>query len=349
MTRKLNDMQRRLFLSGSAASVLGLAGCGGGGGGVPLGEAPAGVVTDPSNLSGTPQVPGSPTQQPQSPGQSPQTESPGQQPSGPTLPQKVLATYYTTWDTGRYSLTDIPSDFNVIYLFHSKPNGSPVGGSYNNVGNGSFMFEHYGSVPVSDIQACRSRGQRVILTVGGASAGFNFDTRSESRNFVASFQEMSNRLGGFDGCDFNNFEAGIGSSPTELIWISEQLKSLYGTGFAITAPPQPNSTEDLAMLRALANAGVLSWAAPQYYDWSGFNAVGFIRNRTNDWVNAIGAERVVLGLAANYANGPSLQDCIREWDAVKAAHPGIRGMFCWNAQLNLAGGNVWGSTMRARM
>jgi hypothetical protein len=160
---------------------------------------------------------------------------------------------------------------------------------------------------------------------------------------------MARQLGGVDGCDFNNFEANVGSSPAEMIWIAQQLKSVYGNDFAITAPPQPNSPEDRAMLKAMADAGVLSWAAPQFYDWSGFNDPGFITTRTNDWVNDLGEDKVMLGLAANYSNGPSLQDCIREWDAVKVAHPNIRGMFCWSAQHNLDGGNVWGQTMKGML
>ena len=266
-----------------------------------------------------------------------------------SLPSKVLACYYTAFDTGGYRLTDIPSEFNVVHLFHAKPNALVSYDNWNNGGNGGFMFEHYNEVPATDVQACRGRGQKVILTVGGAKAGYNFDNRQKSQNFVASFQEMHDRLGGLDGCDFNNFEANIGSSPAEMIWISERLKALYGAGFAITAPPQPNSAEDLAMLKAMSDAGVLSWAGPQYYDWAGFNAPGFISTRTNDWVRELGAEKVVLGLSANYGNGPSLQDCIREWDAVRMAHPNIRGAFCWSAQLNLRGGNAWGSTMKGML
>jgi chitinase len=261
----------------------------------------------------------------------------------------VLACYYTAFAAGGYRISDVPADFNVIYLFHAKPEAHVTNGNWNNAGNGSFMFEHYAEVPAADVQACRSRGQKVILTVGGANAGFNFNTREKSQNFINSFGVMYDRLGGLDGCDFNNFEANIGSSPAEMIWISQQLKARYGAGFAITAPPQPNSPADRAMLKAMSDAGVLSWAAPQYYDWSGFNADGFISTRTNDWVNDLGADKVMLGLAANYSNGPSLQDCIREWDRVKTAHPNIRGMFCWSAQLNLQGGNVWGSTMKGML
>ncbi|HYD76085.1 hypothetical protein [Ramlibacter sp.] len=324
-------MKRRLFLSGTAASALGLMGCGGGGGGTAatVGDLATGVMAASTPAA----VPGANTAASAASG----------------LPERVLACYYTGWDTGRYAITDVPADFNAIYLFHAKPNGSPVNGNWNNVGNGAFTFEFWDSVLPSDVQRCRGRGQRVIFTMGGAQAGFNFDSRSKSSNFIASFRDMADRMGGVDGCDFNNFEANIGSSPAEMIWIAEQLKSLYGQDFAITAPPQPNSPEDRAMLKAMADAGVLSWAAPQYYDWSGFNEPGFIRTRTRDWVNDLSAKRVMVGLSANYPQGPSLDDCIREWDAIKAEHPEIRGMFCWSAQLNLDGGNTWGSTMKARL
>ncbi len=332
-------MKRRLFLSGTAASTLGLIGCGGGGGGAAAvqGDLPTGVVSNGSAGA-------NPTSASSSLAAS--TASAG---AAGGLPERVLACYYTAWDTGRYKITDVPADFNVIYLFHAKPNGSPVNGNWNNVGDGSFAFEHWGEVLPSDVQRCRGRGQRVIFTAGGAQAGFNFDSRAKSSNFVASFRDMYDRWGGVDGCDFNNFEANIGSSQAEMIWIAEQLKSLYGSDFAITAPPQPNSPEDRAMLKAMADAGVLSWAGPQYYDWSGFNEPGFIRTRTRDWVKDLSASRVLVGLSANYPQGPSLDDCIREWDAVKAEHAGIRGMFCWSAQLNLDGGNTWGSTMKARL
>jgi len=306
-------MKRRLFLSGTAVAALGLVGCGGGGGGG------GGAATDLATGVLT-------------------SAAPSAGPVSSSLPSKILACYYTAFTTGGYRISDIPAEFNVIYLFHAKPNS-----------DGSFRFEHYDEVPAADIQACRQRGQKVILTVGGASNGFNFSNRQQSQAFVASFQDIASRLGGVDGCDFNNFEANVGSSPEEMIWISRQLKAVFGEGFAITAPPQPNSAEDRAMLKAMADAGVLSWAGPQFYDWSGFNDPGFIANRTNDWVNDLGEEKVMLGLGANYDNGPSLQDCIREWDAVKMAHPNIRGMFCWSAQHNLNGGNVWGQTMKGML
>jgi len=289
-----------------------------------------------------------------------------------TFPAKVLACYYTGWATGTYKITDVPMDFNVIYLFHCKPNGTPVNGNYNNVGNGSFFFEFYDEVPAAAIQQCRNRGQKVILTLGGAAAGFTFDTRTKSDNLLASLRTPSTgiiaRLGGVDGIDFNNFEAGmlnagnIAAVRTEMVYIASQLRSTYGSDFAITSPPGAINTGgapvndiamassyDLDLMGALADAGVLTYAAPQYYDWSFYNQPGSISGINQQWVARLGATRTAVGLSANYSNGPSLADCIREWDAIKARYPTIRGMFCWNAQTNLSGGNQWGSTMKARL
>ena len=46
------------------------------------------------------------------------------------------------------------------------------------------------------VQTCRQRGQKVILTVGGASNGYNFSDRAKSQNFVTSFQAMYTAMGG---------------------------------------------------------------------------------------------------------------------------------------------------------
>ncbi|WP_041675576.1 glycosyl hydrolase family 18 protein [Ramlibacter tataouinensis] len=276
--------------------------------------------------------------------------------AGAGLPAKVLACYFTTWDTSRLKIDEVPTDFNVIYLFHAKPNGSPVNGSHNNVGDGSFFFEYHANVTPGQVQACRDRGQKVILTAGGAQAGYAWDNRAKSQNFVNSFRRMHDSLGGLDGLDFNNFEAAILNDGNvqavtqEMVWIAQQLKSLYGPAFAITAPPQPNDPRQQQLMAGLQDAGVLTYCGAQFYDWSGFNAPGYIKQRTDAWISMLGDERsFVVGLSGNYPNGPSLQDCIREWDSIKAAHPDIRGMFCWSAQHVAAGGNAWSSAMKARL
>lgn len=254
------------------------------------------------------------------------------------LPAKILGCYFTAWNTA-FPITSVPLDFNLIYLFHAVP-----------VGNGAFRFDYGYNVSAAQVQTCRNRGQKVILSVGGAGNGFYFSTRAQSQAFVDSFRSMASALGGVDGCDFNNFEAEIGANAPEMIWISQQLRAIFGANFAITSPPAPWSAQDKTFLQRMSNAGVLTYAGPQYYDSPAFNSAGYISNSINEWVGLLGdARKVVVGLGGSYSNGPSLADCIREWDIIEARHPSIRGMFCWSAQTNQSAGNVWGSTMRARL
>ena len=339
-------MKRRLFLhSGSAAAALFMTGCGGGG------STLAADSGDTATQTASPT-----TALKQDPAKA---AAKAAIPARQGLPSQILACYFTTWDA-RYPITDVPMDFNVIHLFHARPQGplltDPVGGyqTYNNTGDGTFYMPNMGEPQISadKIQQVRARGQKVLLTVGGASAGFNFDTRTKSQNFVNSFKSMYAALGGVDGVDFNTFEAGIGSTPSEMIWISQQLIAQYGPDFAVTCPPAADGNYapgDRTLTAALSAAGVLAYAAPQYYDYSGFKTPNVVKDYTDQWVAHLGdASKVVVGLSANYdyANSLTLAECIREWEAIKAAHPTIRGMFCWNAQNDMSDGNVWGSTMK---
>ena len=330
-------MKRRLFLqSGSATAVAAvLTACGGGGGG---GAAATGEASSAPLATGV-------------------TTAAAAAPAAglAAMPSKVLGCYYTAWDTGTYKIGDVPTDFNVIYLFHCKPAGSAVNGSWNNVGDGTFTFEYFNDIPRDQVQAVRARGQKVILTVGGAGAGYAWDNRTKSTNFVNSFKAIADQLGGVDGIDFNNYEAGIVTSDNydavsaEMVWIAQQLKAAYGANFAVTSPPQPNDTLQQSLMKALKDAGVLTYAAPQFYDWSGFNAEGYISNSINTWSALLGEGNLAVGMSANYGNGPSLDDCAREWSTIKGAHGGVRGMFCWSAQTNLQGRNAWGSAMKAAL
>lgn len=336
-------MKRRLFLTGSAGAALGLVGCGGGGSGIADAAALGTTGTDAATLAGAAEgtEPSTAQRAPAQPDtQQVQAESAQvSQSSSRALPARVLACYFTGWDTSR-KLTDVPLEFNVIYLFNAQNGGT-------NSGNGSWTWPFGRDVTPAQIQAVRQRGQKVILTVGGAGLGYNYSNRTQSTNCVNSIRAIIAGMGGVDGIDFNNYEAGIGTSATEMIWIARQLIATYGPDFAITTPAQPNSAEDLALCKAMSDAGVLTYAAPQFYDWSGFNAPGFISNRIKDWVKALGESKVAIGFSANYSNGPSMNDCIREWNASVSNHPNLRGAFCWSAQTNLSGGNAWGKTMQS--
>jgi chitinase len=93
-------------------------------------------------------------------------------------------------------------------LFHAQPVGGPPGAT----------GEVYFSQPddgrgartnlINDIQYARSvQNRKIILTVGGAQNGMSFSNRIKSQTFVNSIVALYKRWGGFDGIDWNTFEA----------------------------------------------------------------------------------------------------------------------------------------------
>lgn len=257
------------------------------------------------------------------------------------VPARVVGTYFTLWGGGT-RITSVPSTYNWIYLFHAVP-----------AGNGAFRFEYGSAVSAAEIATCQARGQRVVLTVGGANAGFNFQTRAQSDAFIASFKQMNTQLGGkLDGCDFNNFEAKIGSSATEMTYIATQLKAFYGKDFSITCPPGPGAgwaPNDRVLTAAMAKAGVIDFAGPQFYDSADLTQLGTITSLIDEWVANMGgdASKVVIGLSSNYGAGPTLATCQAAWKQCVAKYPKLRGVFAWSAQDDQGGGWAWGKAMQS--
>jgi chitinase len=256
------------------------------------------------------------------------------------LPPKVVGTYFQLY-TGGIRITAVPASYNLIYLFQAD-RGS--GGAYQ-FGNGN-------AVSAAEIATCRGRGQRVVLTIGGANAGFNYQTRAQSQALVDSIKKMVTQLGGeLDGADFNNFEANIGSSPAEMTWIAQQLKATYGPNFSITCPPAPGAgyaPGDRVLTKAMADACVLDYAGPQFYDSSDLTTEAIVEQLIQEWVKNLGsASRVVIGAGANYSSGGSTATTVAAWKKLVAQYPDLRGVFGWSAQDDSAKGWSFGTAIAA--
>lgn len=282
------------------------------------------------------------------------------------FPTKVVGAYYETYDYANTPIDQLSNLINVVYLFTAHPQGTPVNGNYNNVGNGSFTWDDAGAAHCTaiKIQAARSQGKKVIMTVGGSQNGFNFTTRQQADNFITSFGVMYNQAGGVDGCDFNNFEAGVGSSATEMVYIATRLKALYGgNNFAITCPPAPDASfapNDRVITKALSDAGVLTYAAPQFYDTSVFKPAGVVSGYINQWVTHLGdPQKVVAGLSSNYSGigqpagsynqALTQAETEREVTTFLAAHPLLRGVYFWTTKTAAAESNVTLASIRNKL
>jgi chitinase len=181
---------------------------------------------------------------------------------------------------------------------------------------------------VDNIQYARNiESRKIVLSVGGAQNRMSFTNRTKSQTFVNSVVDLYTQFGGFDGLDWNTFEADQTLDTDEIIWISTQLKSLY-SNFLITAPPAPWNPRDLTFCQVMVQANALDYAAPQYYDEA---EQSYIVENINPWVSAFGASNVVVefGVANNQTNYMTVEQAVATWNQIQSTYPDIRGVFNW--------------------
>ncbi len=242
------------------------------------------------------------------------------------LPTKVVGVYWTRWNP-QIRLASVPQAYNLLYLFAATKAGSEGGISWgqNDV--------------AADIKTCRGRGQRIILSTGGAGQGIRFGDRAASTRFVDSVVRINTELGGtltapaIDGVDFNTFEADATPNTPEYVWIGLELKRRFGQAFAITSPPAPWSNVDRVFCKEMLAKGAMDYAAPQFYDGPGLAEPAYIVQRTAEWVRDVAggdASKIVVGFGMeNAPNYSTIDQITSAYQQIKTAHPTIRGAFLW--------------------
>ncbi len=257
----------------------------------------------------------------------------------PPPASKIVAGYYPNWTPSPPRIRDIDAHYNVVYLFAATPVGGAPGTTgavtWTPPGDGLGAATNF----VADLQYARSvQGRKIILSVGGAGNGMSFPTRAKSQAFVASIAALYTQFGGFDGLDWNTFEGSQSPDTSEMIWSSLQLKSMY-PGFLVTAPPAPWNPVDQTFCQAMAQAGALDYAAPQYYDGPNLAETSYLVGNIDTWVGLIGADKVVVGFGIwNQPNYWAIGDAITAWNAVQAKYPTLRGAFDWTIDIDQSQG-----------
>jgi len=209
-----------------------------------------------------------------------------------SLPLRPCGLYWTYWAPIQ-RLVNFPTTYNVIFLFHA----TPVGGAPGTTG--AVTLNKPTGAPGTnynvDIQTCRSRGQRIIMTIGGANAQLTLNTQARADAFIASIKSINESLKvgtslsgsalttpAIDGIDWNNFEsANISGQATYMTYAMQQLKAYYGSDFLSTAPPAAfgptQYVSDRLLLATMYRSGALDWMCPQFYDPSNLNTVSNVR------------------------------------------------------------------------
>jgi len=248
-------------------------------------------------------------------------------------PDRVLGCYWPYWNGP--ALSSLPALYNTIYLFSARP----VGGAPGSTGAVIWSQERENTAKFnSDLAALRAAGRCVILSVGGEGEYIRLDTKTRADAFIASIKNIHTQLGGFDGVDFD-IEGGT-VWAAQLIYIAQQLKALYGTSFAITYPPGPWDPAARSICQEMYKAGVLDLVAPQYYDISGLGnetskISGAVDSIKDDWLPLVNGDASKVGLGYGISSAVtetmSLTSFVSVWETLAAAHPTLRGVFCWEA------------------
>lgn len=139
-------------------------------------------------------------------------------PSGPTIP-----------------ISQISNDFDVIVVAFG-----------DDAGNGSVSFTvdpGAGSEAqfIADVAAARSRGKKVVLSLGGQNGTVTLNNSTQVANFVNSMEDLI-RYYGFDGVDID-LESGAGVShgaavQTNLVTAIKQLNTRIGPSFYLSMAPE---------------------------------------------------------------------------------------------------------------
>ena len=269
------------------------------------------------------------------------------------LPAKVRAGYWMKWaDSNQPRLADIPIGYNTIFLaFAQQVAGSgAVQWSQTVQSNASFL---------ADVTTCRNRGQRIVLSIGGGGSAIDISDNTKRQQFFDSLVAIRAQFP-FDGIDWDIEAASTQQTNfvTNLVWISSQCKTTFGSAFSITLAPTPGTgtTEYRTAASQLQTAGHLDMIAPHFYGGSVTQA-----QRRTDTAVSINEMKTIYGIPENKIGvGMRVHNDAGQYQAdagasaywsipggvaavtqYKIDFPALRGYYLWEIGTDVRLGNRW--------
>jgi chitinase len=289
------------------------------------------------------------------------------------LPAHLLMGYWQDFANGATPLTlaDVPTSYNLVAVAFGTATTTPGQVAFSLDPTlasdlGGYTQQQF----ISDIQTLQSRGQKVILSVGGADGTISVDDSTSASNFASSVYSLIQQYG-FNGVDID-LENGV--DPTYMAQALEQLESDVGSGLIITLAPQTvdtQSTGDDYFELALDIQPILTMINTQYYNSGSMNGCdGNVYDEgTENFITALACtelegglspSQVGIGLPASpFAAGsgyvsPSVVDDALDCLAAQencgsfvppAAYPGIRGVMTWSINWDASNGYNFADTV----
>jgi chitinase len=204
------------------------------------------------------------------------TPSPSPTPSptsGNGLPKHLLMGYWQDFNNGATCLTiaQVPTMYNVIAVAFANATSTPGQVTFSvDSGLSACIPGGYTAAQfTNDIATAHSRGQKVIISVGGANGTISVTDSISASNFATSVHQLIATYG-FDGVDID-LENGV--NPSVMASALQQLASM-NPGVIITMAPQTTdvqspSSDYLAL--ALNISSILTIMNTQYYNSGSMN------------------------------------------------------------------------------
>lgn len=185
------------------------------------------------------------------------------------LPKHVLTGYWQNFVNGATALrlSSVPTSYDIIAVAFAEANPNSPGGVTFAVDSGlSGALGGYTDANLrTDITTAHSRGQKVILSVGGERGAVSVNSSTAATNFANSVAGLMTSFG-FDGVDID-LENGVNATFMEQALRS--LRSQKGSGLIITMAPQTldmQSTATAYFSLALNIRDILTIVHTQYYN-----------------------------------------------------------------------------------
>ncbi|WP_143229436.1 chitinase [Actinophytocola xanthii] len=223
----------------------------------------------------------------------------------------------------------------------------------------------------ADVAALKSRGKKVILSVGGEAGRVVVADATAAANFAASVRSIMAEYG-FDGVDID-LENGL--NPTYMAQALRALRDQVGPSLIITMAPQTidmQSTSGSYFALALSVRDILTVVHTQFYNSGSMLGCDQAQAYTQGTVNFLTAlaciqlenglrpDQVALGLPAGpgAAGGgvvaPSVVndalDCLARGTRCGSfrpprTYPGIRGAMTWSINWDVTNGGAFANTV----
>ena len=289
------------------------------------------------------------------------------------LPAHVLMGYWQDFTNGATPLTlaNVPTSYNLVAVAFGTATTTPGQVTFSLDSTlasdlGGYTQQQF----IDDIATLKARGQKVILSVGGANGAISVDDAASASAFASSVYSLIQQYG-FNGVDID-LENGV--NPTYMASALEQLESDAGSSLIITLAPQTVDTQSTGndyFQLALDIQPILTMINTQYYNSGTMNGCdgNVYAEGTENFITALACTELEGGLspsqvgiglpASTSAAGsgyvaPSVVDDALDCLAARAncgsfvppqTWPGIRGAMTWSINWDAANGYNFANTV----